>query len=92
MLPFRCTTPTLRLLRSRDVTDSQAIRRRRVCLAIAVIDLQLMKESRDLAQLIVVKNDGTRQIFSRQKLLDGLYPIACEKTSSECSATRTACG
>jgi transcriptional repressor NrdR len=31
-------------------------------------------------QLIIVKNDGTRQLFSRQKLLAGLYR-AGEKTS-----------
>jgi transcriptional repressor NrdR len=31
-------------------------------------------------QLIVIKNDGTRQLFNRTKLLAGLYR-ACEKTS-----------
>jgi transcriptional repressor NrdR len=30
-------------------------------------------------QLIVIKHDGTRQLFSREKLLGGLYK-ACEKT------------
>jgi transcriptional repressor NrdR len=30
-------------------------------------------------QLIVIKHDGTRQLFSRDKLLGGLYK-ACEKT------------
>jgi transcriptional repressor NrdR len=31
-------------------------------------------------QLIVIKNDGTRELFNRNKLLAGLYR-ACEKTS-----------
>jgi transcriptional repressor NrdR len=30
-------------------------------------------------QLIVIKHDGTRQMFNREKLLTGLYK-ACEKT------------
>jgi transcriptional repressor NrdR len=30
-------------------------------------------------QLIVIKNDGTRELFNRDKLLAGLYR-ACEKT------------
>ena len=30
-------------------------------------------------QLIVIKNDGTRELFNRSKLLAGLYR-ACEKT------------
>jgi transcriptional repressor NrdR len=30
-------------------------------------------------QLVVIKNDGKRQLFSREKLLAGLYR-ACEKT------------
>jgi transcriptional repressor NrdR len=30
-------------------------------------------------QLVIVKNDGTRQLYSRDKLMSGLYR-ACEKT------------
>lgn len=73
-----CHYADTKVIESRDVTDSQAIRRRRVCLQCGYRFTTYERVERP--QLIVVKNDGTRQLFSRQKLLDGLYH-ACEKTS-----------
>jgi len=72
-----CHYADTKVIESRDVTDSQAIRRRRVCLQCGYRFTTYERVERH--QLIVVKNDGTRQLFNRQKLLDGLYR-ACEKT------------
>lgn len=72
-----CHYADTKVIESRDVTDSQAIRRRRVCIECGYRFTTYERVERP--QLIVVKNDGTRQLFSRQKLLDGLYR-ACEKT------------
>lgn len=72
-----CHYADTKVIESRDVTDNQAIRRRRVCIQCGYRFTTYERVERP--QLIVVKNDGTRQLFSRQKLLDGLYR-ACEKT------------
>jgi transcriptional repressor NrdR len=72
-----CRYADTKVIESRDVTDNQAIRRRRVCIQCGYRFTTYERVERP--QLIVVKNDGTRQIFNRQKLLDGLYR-ACEKT------------
>ena len=60
------------------MADGESIRRRREC-----IECQTRfttYERIEKPQLIVVKNDGTRQMYSREKLLAGLYR-ACEKTA-----------
>jgi transcriptional repressor NrdR len=67
-----------KVIESRDVADGAAIRRRRACTACQYRFTTYERVERP--QLIVVKNDGTRQLFSREKLLSGLYR-ACEKTS-----------
>lgn len=72
-----CHYADTKVIESRDVTDNQAIRRRRVCIQCGYRFTTYERVERP--QLIVVKNDGTRQLFNRQKLLDGLYR-ACEKT------------
>jgi transcriptional repressor NrdR len=73
----QCQYADTKVIESRDVTDNQAIRRRRVCIGCGYRFTTYERVERP--QLIVVKNDGTRQLFNRQKLLDGLYR-ACEKT------------
>jgi transcriptional repressor NrdR len=65
------------VIESRDVADGQAIRRRRECVACG--ERFTTYERIERPQLIVIKNDGTRELFSRTKLLAGLYR-ACEKT------------
>lgn len=73
-----CHHADTKVIESRDVTDGEAIRRRREC-----INCQhrfTTYERIERPQLIVIKNDGTRQLFNREKLLAGLYR-ACEKTS-----------
>ncbi|MDB5185447.1 MAG: nrdR [Candidatus Saccharibacteria bacterium] len=73
----QCSSDDIKVIESRDVSDGQAIRRRRMCNACG--QRFTTYERIERPQLIVVKNDGTRQLFSRNKLLAGLYR-ACEKT------------
>lgn len=74
----QCQEVDTKVIESRDVTDGQAIRRRRECCKCGYRFTTYERLERP--QLIVVKNDGTRELFSREKLLAGLYR-ACEKTS-----------
>ena len=73
----RCQHEDTKVIESRDVADGQAVRRRRACISCNYRFTTYERIERP--QLIVVKNDGTRQLFSREKLLAGLYR-ACEKT------------
>lgn len=73
----QCDFDDTKVIESRDVAEGQAVRRRRECTHCGYRYTTYERVERP--QLIVVKNDGTRQLFSRQKLLGGLYR-ACEKT------------
>jgi transcriptional repressor NrdR len=73
----RCQQDDTKVIESRDVADGGAIRRRRMC---ANCQYRFTTYERvEHPQIIVVKNDGTRELFNREKLLAGLYR-ACEKT------------
>lgn len=74
----QCQAADTKVIESREVADGESIRRRREC-----IECQsrfTTYERIEKPQLIVVKNDGTRQMYSREKLLAGIYR-ACEKTA-----------
>ncbi|MGB4967261.1 MAG: transcriptional regulator NrdR [Candidatus Saccharimonadales bacterium] len=73
----QCSGDDTKVIESRDVAEGQAVRRRRECIHCGY--RYTTYERIERPQLIIVKNDGTRQLFSRQKLLSGLYR-ACEKT------------
>lgn len=73
----QCQQVDTKVIESRDVADGEAIRRRRVCLKCQYRFTTYERIERP--QLIVIKNNGTREMFSREKLLAGLYR-ACEKT------------
>jgi len=73
----QCHKVDTKVIESRDVADGEAIRRRRACLNCEHRFTTYERVERP--QLIVVKNDGTRELFSREKLLAGLYR-ASEKT------------
>ena len=73
----QCHSDDIKVIESRDVADGQAIRRRRMCNNCG--HRFTTYERLERPQLIVIKNDGTRELFSRSKLLAGLYR-ACEKT------------
>lgn len=74
----QCQSEDIKVIESRDVAEGQAIRRRRMCNACG--ERFTTYERLERPQLIVIKNDGTRQLFNRTKLLAGLYR-ACEKTA-----------
>jgi len=73
----QCHQADTKVIESRDVSEGEAIRRRRVCLKCNARFTTYERIERP--QIIVVKNDGTRELFNREKLLSGLYR-ACEKT------------
>lgn len=72
-----CQSIENKVIESRDVADGEAIRRRRQCLK---CDNRFTTYERlERPSLAVVKRDGTREMFSREKLVAGLQR-ACEKT------------
>jgi transcriptional repressor NrdR len=73
----QCHKADTKVIESRDVADGDAIRRRRVC---TNCQYRFTTYERvEHPQIIVIKNNGTRELFNRDKLLAGLYR-ACEKT------------
>jgi transcriptional repressor NrdR len=73
----QCQSDDIKVIESRDVAEGQAIRRRRMCNQCG--HRFTTYERLERPQLIIIKNDGTRELFNRAKLLAGLYR-ACEKT------------
>jgi transcriptional repressor NrdR len=74
----RCGSLDNKVVESRDVADNDAIRRRRECLNCGYRFTTY--ERLEHPTLAVIKRDGTRELFSREKLLQGLQH-ATEKTS-----------
>lgn len=73
----QCQQVDTKVIESRDVAEGEAIRRRREC-----INCQFRfttYERLERPQIIVIKNNGNRELFNRDKLLAGLYR-ASEKT------------
>ena len=73
----QCQYDDTKVIESRDVAEGQAIRRRRMCSKCG--QRFTTYERIERPQLIVIKNNGTRELFNRTKLLSGLYR-ATEKT------------
>jgi len=73
----QCSLADTKVIESRDANDGEAIRRRRSCPGCGYRFTTY--ERVEKPQLIVIKNNGVRELFNRQKLLAGLYR-ACEKT------------
>jgi transcriptional repressor NrdR len=73
----KCQHIDTKVIESRDVNEGEAIRRRRACPECSFRFTTYERIERP--QLIVIKNDSTRELFNRDKLLAGLYR-ACEKT------------
>lgn len=66
----QCGERETRVVDSRDLDESATIRRRRECAACGVRFTTY--ERTEAARLVVVKRDGTRQEFDRDKLAGGL--------------------
>lgn len=74
----KCKYEDTKVIESREAADGEAIRRRRECINCS--QRFTTYERIEKPPLIVIKNDGTRQLYAREKLIGGLYR-ACEKTS-----------
>jgi transcriptional repressor NrdR len=71
-----CGFPDSKVIDSRPVADGSSIRRRREC-------LQCQKrfttfEVIESVQIVVIKKDGSKELFDRNKLLSGVLK-ACQK-------------
>lgn len=73
----QCQSVDSKVIESRDVAEGEAIRRRRQCLKCGYRFTTYERIERPT--LVVIKRNGNRQLFSREKLLAGLQH-ACEKT------------
>lgn len=74
----QCGSTDNKVVESRDVAEGDAVRRRRECLSCGYRFTTYERVERP--HLVVVKRDGTREMFSRDKLLAGLQRAA-EKTT-----------
>ena len=74
-----CGDRETRVVDSRDLDDSATIRRRRECAACATRFTTY--ERVEAARLVVVKRDGTRQEFDRDKLVSGLRKALTRRPS-----------
>lgn len=72
----KCQNTQSRVIDSRHVDDLNAIRRRRECEHCGTRFTTF--EHIEMSPLIVVKKDGTREQFNREKILNGLVR-SCEK-------------
>jgi transcriptional repressor NrdR len=73
---------------SRDLDESATIRRRRECAACATRFTTY--ERVEAARLVVVKRDGTRQEFDREKLASGLRKALTRRPVRDAAADRAA--
>ena len=74
----QCHQVDTKVIESRDVAEGEAIRRRRACTNCQYRFTTYERVERP--QLVVIKNNGARELFNRDKLLAGLYR-ASEKTT-----------
>lgn len=74
----QCQQSESKVIESRDVAGGESIRRRRECLHCQ--HRYTTYERLERPAITVIKKDGTRQLYDRQKLVGGLQK-ACEKTT-----------
>src|SRR5690625_170607 len=72
----KCQDTNSKVVDSRHADEMNAIRRRRECENCSARFTTF--ERVELSPLVVIKKDGTREVFDRSKVLDGLLK-ACEK-------------
>lgn len=73
-----CENTESKVIDSRPVDDGNSIRRRRECLACT--RRFTTYEQIESVPLVVIKKDGKRQVYNRQKIFSGILR-ACEKTT-----------
>ena len=84
----QCGTRDSRVVDSRDLDESATIRRRRECPACSARFTTY--ERVEAARLVVVKRDGTRQEFDRDKLASGLRKALTRRPVPDDAAERAA--
>ena len=84
----QCGTRDTRVVDSRDLDESTTIRRRRECPACSARFTTY--ERIEAARLVVVKRDGTRQEFDRDKLAAGLAKALTRRPVPDDAAERAA--
>jgi transcriptional repressor NrdR len=72
-----CHYADTKVIESRDVAEGESVRRRRMCTRCG--ERFTTYERIERPQLVVIKNNGVRELFNRQKLMAGLLR-ATEKT------------
>jgi transcriptional repressor NrdR len=83
-----CEARDSRVIDSRDLDDAWSIRRRRECSACGARFTTY--ERVEVARLVVVKRDGSREDFDRDKLADGLRKALTRRPVDEGVADRAA--
>ena len=83
-----CGARETRVVDSRDLDDAATIRRRRECIACGARFTTY--ERIEAARLVVVKRDGTRQEFDRDKLAAGLLKALTRRPVPDGAAERAA--
>ena len=84
----RCGTPDTRVVDSRDLDDGSTIRRRRECASCTTRFTTY--ERIEAARLTIVKRDGSRQDFDRDKLAAGLAKALTRRPVPADAAERAA--
>jgi len=84
----QCGTRDTRVVDSRDLDEAATIRRRRECPSCTARFTTY--ERVEAARLVVVKRDGTRQEFDRDKLASGLAKALTRRPVAEDAAERAA--
>jgi len=84
----QCGSRDTRVVDSRDLDESATIRRRRECPACSTRFTTY--ERVEAARLVVVKRDGTRQEFDRDKLAGGLAKALTRRPVPDHAADRAA--
>ena len=84
----QCTARDSRVVDSRDLDDAATIRRRRECSACGARFTTY--ERIEAARLVVVKRDGVRQEWDRDKLVSGLLKALTRRPVPEGAAEQAA--
>jgi len=84
----QCSTRDSRVVDSRDLEEAAMVRRRRECPACSARFTTY--ERVEAARLVVVKRDGTRQEFDRDKLAQGLAKALTRRPVPDDAAERAA--
>ncbi len=75
----RCGNKEIRVLESRSAEAGQSVRRRRECTTCSYRFTTY--ERIEFVPIMVLKRDGSREVFNRNKILQGVSR-ACQKTSA----------